>query len=50
MVVFFGESNIVALYSEYLKNLAKVKWKIKTYILIFEPKKKLKYQKDECSI
>jgi hypothetical protein len=33
----------------YLKNLTKVRWKIKTYILIFKPKK-INSQKDKCSI
>jgi hypothetical protein len=33
----------------YLKNLAKVRWKIKTYILIFQTQKN-NYQKDKCSI
>jgi hypothetical protein len=33
----------------YLKKLAKVRWKIKTYILIFQTQKNI-YQKDKCSI
>jgi hypothetical protein len=33
----------------YLKNLAKVKWKIETYTLIFQTQKE-NYQKDKCSI
>jgi len=32
----------------YLKNLAKMRWKIETYILTFQTQKKL--QKDKCSI
>jgi len=33
----------------YLKNLTKVKWKIETYILIFQNQKTI-YQKNKCSI
>jgi hypothetical protein len=35
MVVFLGESNIVALYLNIVEKLGKNEMKIKTYILIF---------------
>jgi hypothetical protein len=46
---FVGESSIVALYSNIFEKLGKVRWKIKTYVLIFQNQTK-DYQEDKCSI